>query len=323
VFLNENAALSVSGSSKDVEPREWGSITWDGTYSSASGGTKSRQVYSGPGGSVFLNETPVPNVSGVSVDIDPKEWGSVRWDGTYQSTPSAAAGARSKQVWSMGGQSVYHVETPTVNINTGSFVSAREENTVLTEVQTTSYGTAANSGANTRSRVVFSIGTTHVYENISIERTPKGMRTYASVVQVDLPPVYKGFGTKTVTRNDGQSSFIFTPNVAAGYRGTMACTVEETWSENPGSGQVPTIFRPAPMSFQSPLGGFSVGECLHGDVTVTIGVGTEHPVYSANSYDMTYGATQPPDWAGLNIIAHVDTVPYNQGFLTRVYKVQL
>ena len=323
VFLNENASLSVSGSSKDVEPREWGYITWNGTYSSASGGTKSRQVYSGPGGSVFLNETPVPSVSGTSVDIDPKEWGSVRWDGSYQSTPSTTAGARSKQVWSMGGTSVYHVETPTVTPNSGSFVSAREQNTVLTEVQTTSYDLAANSGANTRSRVVFSIGTTRVYENISIERTTAGMRTYASVVQVDLPPVFRGYRTQTVTRNDGQDSFIFTPNVAAGYRGTMACTVEETWSEDPGSGQVPTIFRPAPMSFQSPLGGFSVGECLHGQVTVTVGVGTEHPVYSSNSYDMSYDATQPADWVGLNIIAHVDTVPYNQGFLTRVYKVQL
>jgi hypothetical protein len=320
VYLNEVPTLTISGTNKDVDAQTWGSLTWNGVYASVSDGLRSRQVYSGPGGPVFLNETPTADLSGTNIDIDLFPWGAVKWNGTYAATTS---GDRSRQVFRMGDITVFLNETAELIVNPGSFISAKETNPVLTETQTTSYGLSDTFEGNGRSSVVYSVGGQKVYENISITRVASPTKVYAGVVTVDLPPLYKGFTSSFVPRRDGANYYIFNPIVVGGYRGPMACEVTEYWTEAPGSGAVPTVFRPTSMSFETPLGGFSVGECLHGQATLTATTGTTHKVYGFASYEITYPATEPASWEGMLLVANVDSSPYRDGYIIREYRVQL
>lgn len=320
VFHNETPTLHISGGSIEKDSQQWGSVTWNGTYGTSSSGDRSRKVAQIGEHEVYHNETATVSISGVGTDIEPREWGSLVWHGSYS---SVSGGDKSRKVATIAGSDVYLNEDAELRVDPGSFISAREENALLTEVQTTSYSTSPNSGTNTRSRVAFSLAGNKVYENITITRTAKAHRFYPGLANVDLPPIFTGFDYQLVTRRDGQDSYIYTPFVSSGFRGPMVCEVEEYWSENPGVDIEPTTFKPNSMEFKMPLGGFSVGACLHGYVEVSQTVGTKHPTYLFNEYLVYYDATSPPTWEGLKIVAHVDTQPYREGFVVRIFRVQL
>jgi hypothetical protein len=157
VFLNETASVTPSGSSKDVDSQQWGKITWNGSYSSSSSGDKSRQVYSGPGGNVYLNETASVTPSGGTKEKDSAAWGSVTWNGQYSGSPS---GDRYKQVANIGGQSVYLNETASVDPNGGS-----KEVDPNAWGSITWNGTFGSVSSGTRSQKVAQVGPTSVYKN--------------------------------------------------------------------------------------------------------------------------------------------------------------
>ena len=323
VFLNENATLAVSGSSKDIDPQQWGSITWDGSYSTATGGTKSRQIYSGPGGAVFLNETPTVAIAGGTIDVDSKEWGQITWTGTYSNTQTTADGGRSRQVWRMGSDVVFLNEVPTLTISDQSFTSAKEDNLLLTETQTSSYASSSvSTGSNSRSRLIFSLGNYRVYENIDITRVAKPSRTYMSAIPIDVPPSLVNLIAHTFTLRDQSSSYRWEPIMTAGYVGPYPATVTEYWTDASTSTPTPVCFRPTPMSFQTPLGGISVAACLHGSWNFMITTGTEHPDYLFQTWSAFYQATTPPTSAGTHLM-NVDTQSYMGGYIVREYRVTL
>jgi hypothetical protein len=62
VYLNETDAVTVSGSTKDIDAQVWGTVTWNGDYAKSTGQVRSRQVWSNGAEQVFLNETPTLTV---------------------------------------------------------------------------------------------------------------------------------------------------------------------------------------------------------------------------------------------------------------------
>lgn len=322
VFLNEVAELSIDGSTVDLDMREWGSVKWEGSYASNPALDRTRQVFNLNGKKVYLNEeVSLVNIGGSRKEIDPNPWGSLIWDGSYSDAASTDEGDRSRQVFKIKEFSVYLNEKPRVEVLSGEFVSAREENALLIETYRTTYGLSTNSGDNTRSRVAFSIGTIRVYENTVIDRASKGERSYAGSVNVDLPPILNAIDDVPILRRDGQDSMAYMENVTPGYRGPMPCTITEIWQKDPGVLDPIQTFRPNSVRIISPLGRIEVGPTLHGSISKNVVIGTGHPIYAFSTYSYNFPPTEPTTWAGLTFLAHVESSPYQDGYIIRKYKV--
>jgi hypothetical protein len=313
--------------SVEQDPQPWGHVIEATNYtafSSPGDGGGSRLVYDD--GSIKVYESSQVSeivANGTSKERDPKEWGELKWSGIFSETEDESA-ERTKQVYNRGTFKVFHNETASIKINTTKFVSAREENSLLIETQYTQYGETPIEGLNKRSRVVFILNDFKVYENIEIVREPKSMRTYPSVVNVDLPPVHLYTEITNYNRWDGQFKVCYTPRMLAGYRGPMACTVEENWQQDPNIDITPTVLKPQAMLFDFPAGGgYSVGPCLHGSVEERETINFGHPVYPFQTNKISYAATEPRTWVGMRLLAHVDSQPYRDGFVIRKYYVQL
>jgi hypothetical protein len=110
VYLNETDSVQVSGSSKDVDPQQWGSITWNGNYAQSSSGVRSRQVWSNGVTNVFLNESPTLSVTAGSF-VSAKEVSRLLTETqttTYSLAPiTPSQNSRSRVVYSLNGQNVY------------------------------------------------------------------------------------------------------------------------------------------------------------------------------------------------------------------------
>lgn len=324
VFLNEIASLSIDGTTLDKDLREWGELHWTGSYSDTTSGDRSRQVYNLHGKRVYLNEdVSVENVGGTNKEVLPQEWGSLTWSGIYQTVPDETPGHRSRQVFRVKNFTVFLNEEPSQQINTAEFVSAREENSLLIETQYSTYGTASNSGTNTRSRVVFALGNDRVYENIRIERTAKSARNYNGIAtSVDLPPILRGINAGAFTRRDGEDDYWFQPNLSYGYRGSLPCKVTEYWSDTPEAAANVVIMKPEPVVFSFPGGGFSVPPSLHDTIDFQVNIGTDHPIYEQQVQTITIPATSPTSWQGQELLVDVDAQPYREGYVIREYRIQ-
>jgi hypothetical protein len=323
VFLNETPVLTISGTNKDIEAQTWGSLTWNGVYAAVSSGVKSRQVYSGPGGPVFLNETPEVEVGGTNVDLDIFAWGAVKWNGVFSDTFDENAD-RSKQVYRIGDITIFLNETAELIVNSVEFVSKKESNAILTETQRTSYGLSPTFEGNGSSTVVYAIREKKVYENTSITREAKAPRKYAGLTNVTLPPIWQGFHSSTIKRRDGADYTIITPFLTPGYSGPIVCEIEEFWTEDPDAGAIqPTVMLPTPIDFNSPTGSFSTAPCLHGQVSISWTTGTKHKIFEFLAETMTFNATTPPTYVGMKIVAGASSTPYLDGYVVRIYRVQL
>jgi hypothetical protein len=372
VYLNETVAPTVSGTTKDVDPQQWGTLTWDGVYATASGGTRSRQVWRIGNYSVYLNETPNVSVSGTTQDKDPQQWGTLTWNGTYANTPSGdrfrqvwrlgasvvylnetatpevsgttkdvdpqswgsltwngsygvvGDGFKTRQVWRLGSNTVFLNETPVVDITAGSFISAREQNPLITETQTSTFGTTpVTTGDNSRTRPVFSLGPYRVYENIDITVAGRGERVYPGVVNISIPAVLSAINVRQFLRRDGADSFSFEPVIQEGWSGSVPCLIRESYTTSPSGIGAPTIFKPQPVAFSTPLGGLRVAPTLHAAINLTVTIGTKHPIFLPAVHNINIPATNIPSPVGLLYIPRIDVKPYRSGFIVSRYEVQL
>jgi hypothetical protein len=321
VYLNETSSALVSGSKRDIDAQSWGKLIWNGSYSTSASGDKSNQVWSNGTTSVYLNETASLQVSGSTKDIDAHSWGSITWNGSYS---GASGGDKSRQVYSGPGGSVYLNETATLNLTDGSFVSAKETNVLLTETQTTTYGTSpVANDKNTRSRLVYSLKQHKVYENIKITRVAAPTRKYMSVIDVNIPPEILKFTKHTYSKKDGTETYRWEPDIREGYRGPYLAEVTEYWQETPNLAREPEKISPAPISFQTPLGGVSVGATLHPAYRFFIQIGTNHPEYDYQLWEQDIPATTPQTLRGRKILYHIETQAYRDGFIIREYRITI
>jgi hypothetical protein len=323
VYLNETDEVELGGSTLDVDPQSWGTLTWNGAYSETTGGTRSRQVWSNGLQQVFLNENPSIEVSGSTKEVDPTTWGSITWNGTFSETSS---GVRSRQVWSLGDLSVFLNETPTLTPNGTQFTSAIEVSPTLTETEETSYGfTPVVAGTNSRSRLIYNLNGQQVYENVKITLEAGDPRTYGSVMQYEVPSILLGINTTSLSLRNGGVQVAYEPVIEEGMSGSFPCEVTEYFAENPTppdlSQTIP--FRPKPISFSTPWASFRLGATLHSNFQFTWSTGTVDPLYKYNTGTITIPATTPATWHGMTILAGYTTQPYRNGFIVKEYRITL
>lgn len=308
----------------ETNAQSWGAIVETINYSTNSNppsGGSSRIVYDDGTVTVYEVSSPSVSVGGGSKDIDPQSWGSISWNGTFAQDTD---GDRSRQVWTNGSTSVYLNETATVSINAGQFVGAKEENRLLVETQNVSYSTTpTGSGDNYRSRLIYSLGTNKVYENVETTITPKAVKTYGSVIQYSVPSVLLGITATVYPRKDGQLEVFYHPEIKEGFSGSFPCEVTEYFTEDPAPPPVNELnaLRPKPVSFNTPYGAFRCGPTLHDQITISVSTGTEDPVYEYITQDIVIPATSQTDYAGLTILAGYTTQPYKNGFIVREYRI--
>jgi hypothetical protein len=309
----------------DTATQTWGSITETTNYTlepEYTVGGSTRLIFKDSMTEVYESTTVEVNAGGTTKDTDPQVWGSIEWDGEFDTSPS---GVRSRQVWTNGAVQVYLNENPTLTVNSTPFTSAIETNSLLTETQTTTYATTPSTPTNnSSSRVIYQLDSYKVYENtqtlIEPSETP---RVYASVIQYDLPSILNGIEILSFPLRNGGAETHFKPNVEEGLSGTFPCEVTEYYTESP---TVPDLgdlqaFRPKPVSFTTPWGGLSLGATLHDDLSFTYSTGTKDPRYKYAVGTVSIPATTPTTYKDLTFLAAFNATPYKNGFVVREYRI--
>lgn len=324
VYEATETSVEINGSTQDIDPQIWGSVSWNGTFSTSPAGVRSRQVWSNGFTHVYLNEDPVLTITGKTVEVDPQVWGSIEWIGGYASTSS---GTKSRKITQIGDNEVYLNENATLKIDSGSFISAREKNPVYTLEEESSYGTEPiATAANSRSRVVFAQGGERVFENIVTTITSTGSRTYGTVVRFSVPSVCLGLGYTPLPRRRGGYDVIFNPIIEEGFEGYFPATVIERYVDAPNGPSKPIItFSPAPVRFATPWGSCSIGPTLHAQLYHGYVHVQDDPTYEdVLNIPLDIPATNYPTWKGVgDVLVGYSCEPFKTGFIEKEVYVTL
>lgn len=101
------------------------------------------------------------------------------------------------------------------------------------------------------------------------------------------------------------------------YSGPCDARVEEKWSKTPVSASANVSMRPEAMAFDFPLTRvFSIPKCLHGSVSISEVIGTEHPHYPYTTTSKTFAATNYTDWPA-SMVASFTQTPFRGGFRSK------
>ena len=310
----------------ETNAQAWGAIVTASSYSTNSTppkGGSSNLVYNDGAVTIYEVSAQVVSVAGTSKDVEPREWGSITWNGAFN---TATSGEKSTQVWSNGVTQVYKNETSELAIKAGSFVSKKEVNPLFTETVTSTFSTSPSiSGAVGESSAVFSIADKVVYENKTVEVSSTTSRRYGTVVRFAIPATLRGITALVFPRKDGTSEVHYQANIEEGTEGYLPATVIETFEKNP-SGPTKGVksFKPAPVAFTTPFGSLNVGATLHGDLSFSVMVGTTDPIYEFTVQQVSIPATTPPSAAGFgDILVSYTSEPFKDGFITREVYVTL
>jgi hypothetical protein len=330
--IHRNTTVTTQGvaglKGTDTLSQSWGAITETTEFTLTPvfvQGGNTRLIFKDSMTSVYESSTVSVNATGTSQEVDAQVWGTLTWSGEFDTTSS---GVRSRQVWTNGVTSVFLNENPTLSINDTPFISAVETNALLTEEVTTSYSdtTPAEPAANSTSRVIYQLDGTRVYENsITVIQPSASPRSYASVIQYDLPSILLGIEIISFPLRNGGSETHFKPNVEEGLSGTFPCVVTEYYTEEP---VVPSMgdlqmFRPKPVAFTTPWGGLNLGATLHDDLSFTYSTGTQDPRYKYAVGTVNIPATTPTTYKGLTFLAAFNATPYKNGFVIREYRITI
>jgi len=321
IYENTTETATARPGLKGVETdaQQWGALVSTTNYTTnpnaPSGG--SVQIIFNDGALTMYEATSTnANPSGGSIEVDPREWGSLRWSGSYSFSPS---GLRSRQVWSNGVNSVYLNETPILTIASESFVSGKETNPLYTMTDTSSFGaTAVANSDNSRSRLVFSQGSNRVYENIDTTVTSRGSRTYGTVVQFRLPAILTNLYIDSFPGNGDDINVVFNPIIEEGMEGFFPATVTERFELLPtGPTGAIVSFNPTPIHVSTPFGTLSIGATLHVGFNLTY-------TYRGLSRTINIPATSRTTWRGAGrILVGYQCDPFRNGYITREIHVNL
>lgn len=146
-------------------------------------------------------------------------------------------------------------------------------------------------------------------------------REYQNVVNWSWPSVLKYLNFFAVEDKAGELvRFGYDYELKESYSGPCKATVQESWSRSPVAVPSVTAMMPASMSFDFPLTrDFSIPRCLHGPLSITEVIGTNHPDLAYTVTTKNWPATNYTDWPS-QILGSVDQTPYRGGYkMTRVY----
>ena len=110
VYLNETATVNFGGVTKEIDPQQWGSITWEGAFAAESGGVRSQKVTQIGTTSIYKNENPTLNINGapfVSAQETHPLYTTVETSSYASEAVLGAADSRSKQIFALGAERVF------------------------------------------------------------------------------------------------------------------------------------------------------------------------------------------------------------------------
>lgn len=304
----------------ETDAQQWGAIKSTTNYTTSSSppaGGSVNIIYNDGAVTVYEATETSPTVGGSSKDVEPREWGSLIWEGTFNTTTS---GEKSTQVWSNGVKQVYKNEKATLVVKSGSFVSKKEVNPLYTETITSSFSTSPSiSGAVGESSAVFSIADKVVYENRTIDVSSSIERNYGTVVRYPVPATLIGIERLDFPRRDGTLEIHYRAIIAEGTDGYMPAKVIEKFEKVPSGPTKPIkSFKPSPVAFTTPYGSLSVGATLHGDLSFWITSGTTDPIYEYIYQQVNIPATTPHTVKGFgDVLVSYTSEPFKDGFITR------
>ena len=325
--VSEVTATAKTGfNGVETDAQQWGAIKSTTNYTTSSSppeGGSVNVIYNDGAVTVYEATETAPSVRGSSKDVEPREWGSITWEGTFDTTTS---GEKSTQVWSNGVTQVYKNETSKLDVKAGGFVSKKEVNPLYTETTTSTFSTSPAIGGDVGySSAVFNIGNKVVYENRTVEVSSSTVRQYGTVVRFSVPATLRGIEKLIFARKDGTSENHYRAIIEEGTDGYMPATVIEKFEKAP-SGPTKSIksFKPAPVSFSNPFGSLSVGATLHGDLSFEVFIGTTDPTYEYTIQQVNIPATSPPTPEGFgDVLVSYTSEPFKDGFITREVYVTL
>jgi len=310
----------------ETDAQQWGAIKSTTNYTTSSSppaGGSVNIVYNDGAVTVYEATETAPSVAGSSKDVEPREWGSITWEGTFNTTTS---GEKSTQVWSNGVTQVYKNETSKLDVKAGGFVSKKEVNPLYTETTTSTFSTSPSIGGDVGdSSAVFSIGDKVVYENRKVEVASSTVRNYGTVVRFSVPATLIGIEKLSFPRRDGTLETHYRAIIEEGTEGYMPAKVIEKFEKVPSGPTKPIkSFKPTPVSFTTPFGSLSVGATLHGDLSFWITTGTVDPVYEYIYQQVNIPATSPATPEGFgDILVSYTSEPFKDGFITREVYITL
>ena len=327
VYEVSEVTATAKGGLKGVETnaQQWGALVSTINYTTSSSpppGGSVNIIYNDGAVTVYEATETALSVAGISKDVEPREWGSITWEGTFG---TETGGEKSTQVWSNGVKQVYKNETSKLAIKAAGFVSKKEINPLFTEITTSSFSLSPNVTGIGGSSAVFSIGEKVVYENRSVEISAEQTRRYGTVVRFAVPATLKGIERSEFRRRDGTLEIHYRAVVSEGTDGYMPATVIERFEKYPAGPSKPIkAFEPAPVSFTTPYGSLSVGATLHGDLSFWITTGTTDPIYEYIHQQVNIPATNPATPKGFgDILVSYTSEPFKDGFITREVYVTL
>jgi hypothetical protein len=155
--------------------------------------------------------------------------------------------------------------------------------------------------------------------------TPKGTRTYSTVVRFSVPAVLHGISQTPILKRDGTQDVVYSPIIIEGYEGYKDATVIESFSKTPSGPSKPIkSFKPSPVAFTTPYGSFHCGPTLHSDLSFYLSTGSDDPTYEFQVLTINIPATNPATHVGFGeMLVSYSSEPLRDGFITREVYVTL
>lgn len=140
-------------------------------------------------------------------------------------------------------------------------------------------------------------------------------RTYETTMDFTWPAVLSGFDIDTWNLRDGGYQQYVTPLFSKeAYSGPCRATVTETFYSTPPVRSATQTMRPMPISMSTPIIDISVGPTLHGNQSINLSVGSNHPRFEETVGSWSFPATNYTAWP-TSLLASSKVDPMRGGYL--------
>jgi len=159
--------------------------------------------------------------------------------------------------------------------------------------------------------------------NFAVKTTKKvastTSRTWQDIINYEWPPVLQSVTYQVYSKKNGGQLIVPIVRYKEGYSGPQLVTVTQYWQKDAIVPVSPLQMIPRGFTYINPYFDLKVPPCLHGEITMTLTIGTEDPVWELGSFSETFDATNYTDWP--SSIEWVESKPYNGGYLVTEYTI--
>lgn len=181
--------------------------------------------------------------------------------------------------------------------------------------------------------MVYSDGDLTVFRIDEVSIATKVPITYYSVVNAQVPSVLSSILIEPIEMLPNSNGAVrdkvcVRAIIEEGYSGLFKAKITEKYTENPSEADsfTPLIFKPTAIHYDGLNFGVSIGETLHGSITLVDSIGSEDPDYAPlqelssdfRTFNATAPAVVPTGWQPHAI----QVEPYKNGYLVKEIYIQ-